>query len=189
MLNERPSPDTPFGVIVRALAQRSGNAPPPLLAPAVQAQGVPPLAVLDDAAAVEWSEEDVVLLHWRLLRELAALSDPATPLEEKIDVLRWVFTDSECDQRPFSFVNCLRVVGGSRLSPTPYFGPVDADVIRHWIGYHARAWLDATLARYPPWVRQAFLQHPEWVAHQLANNPQWINEAVRTRAVQRDLFT
>src|SRR5947199_74565 len=49
--------------------------------------------VFDDEAPVEWSEEDVVLLHWRLLQELGGLSDPDTPLDEKLDTLRWVFTD------------------------------------------------------------------------------------------------
>ena len=32
--------------------------------------------VFDDEAPVEWSEEDVVLLHWRLLQELAVLENP-----------------------------------------------------------------------------------------------------------------
>src|SRR5262245_5248206 len=59
--------------------------------------------VFDDEAPVEWSEEDVVLLHWRLLQELADLSDPETPLDAKIDTLRWVFTDPKCERQPFSF--------------------------------------------------------------------------------------
>ena len=36
----------------------------------------------DADAAPEWTEEDVVQLHWRLLLELRRLPDPATPLEE-----------------------------------------------------------------------------------------------------------
>ena len=58
----------------------------------------------------EWSEDDIVLLHWRLLQEIRHLADPATPLEEKLDTLRWVFTEREKDGLPFSFVNCLREV-------------------------------------------------------------------------------
>ena len=42
---------------------------------------------------------------------------PATPLEEKFDTLRWVFSEREKDGLPFSFVSCLRVVGCSPLSP------------------------------------------------------------------------
>ena len=45
--------------------------------------------MLDDAEApVEWSEEDIVFLHWRLLEEVSHLAEPATPLEEKFDTLR-----------------------------------------------------------------------------------------------------
>ena len=39
--------------------------------------------MLDDAdAPIEWSEEDIVFLHWRLLEEVSHLAEPATPLEE-----------------------------------------------------------------------------------------------------------
>ena len=44
-----------------------------------------------EAWVEEWSEDDIVLLHWRLLQEIRHLADPATPLEEKLDTLRWVF--------------------------------------------------------------------------------------------------
>ncbi len=144
--------------------------------------------VFDDETPVEWSEEDVVFLHWRLLQELEALSNPATPLVDKIDTLRWVFTDPERESRPFSFVNCLKVVGCSRLSPTSYFGLVDAETIRSWIRFHVHTWLGATVARYPPWVRRAILQNPGWVESRLAQNPQWLNEEIRKHAVQGDLF-
>jgi hypothetical protein len=144
--------------------------------------------VLDDETPVEWSEEDVVLLHWRLLQELADLGNPATPLDEKIDTLRWVFTDRERESRPFSFVSCLKVVGCSRLSPTPYFGLVDAEEIRDWIRHHLRAWLDATITRYPLWVKEAILQNPGWIESRLAKNPQWINEEIKKRTVQGDFF-
>jgi hypothetical protein len=43
----------------------------------------------DADAAPEWTEEDVVHLHWRLLLELRRLPDPETPLEEKLDTLAW----------------------------------------------------------------------------------------------------
>ena len=79
------------------------------------------------AESIDWTEQDVVFLHWRLLQEVEALADPETPLEAKLDTLRWVFTEREKDARPFSFVNCLRVVGCSPLSPIAYCGLVDAE--------------------------------------------------------------
>jgi hypothetical protein len=144
--------------------------------------------VFDDEAPVEWSEEDVVLLHWRLLRELADLGDPETPLDEKIDTLRWVFTDPQRECRPFSFVNCLRVVGSSPLSPVPYLGAVDAERIRGWIRHHVREWLTATIDRYPSWVAEAVLDNPCWIESRLAKNPQWINEEIKKHTAQGDLF-
>jgi hypothetical protein len=136
----------------------------------------------------EWSEDDIVLLHWRLLQEIRHLADPATPLEEKLDTLRWVFTEREKDGLPFSFVNCLRVVGCSPLSPIPYCGLVDAEEVRERIRHGLRPWLHATLARYPDWVREAVATHPEWVEARLTRNPQWINEQLKQMSVQGDLF-
>lgn len=147
-------------------------------------------AVLDSVedAPVEWSEEDVVLLHWRLLREIGRLADPETPLEEKLDTLRWVFTERAKDDKPFSFVSCLRVVGCSPLSPLPYCGLVDVEEVRSHIRAAVRQWLQRTLMRYPEWVQQAVVEHPEWVEARLARNPQWINEEVRRIAQEGDLF-
>ena len=140
------------------------------------------------AEAIDWTEQDVVFLHWRLLQEVEALSDPETPLEAKLDTLRWVFTEREKDSRPFSFVNCLRVVGCSPLSPIPYCGLVDAEEVRERIRHGLQAWLHATLARYPGWVREAVATHPEWVEARLTRNPQWINEQLKQMSVQGDLF-
>jgi hypothetical protein len=137
---------------------------------------------------VQWSEEDVVWLHWRLLQELGELGDPNAPLYEKIDTLRWVFTDVNGERQPFSFVNCLRVVGLSPLSPVPYWGPVDAEEIRDWIRHHIRAWLTATVDRYPSWAAKAVLENPCWIESRLAKNPQWINEEIKKHTVQGDLF-
>ena len=138
----------------------------------------------------EWTEEDVVHLHWRLLLELRRLPDPETPLEEKLDTLAWALTDSDLDARPFSFANCLRVVGTSPMSPTPYFGLVQVDDIRDWLRTNARKWIRATIARYPEWVQALIRAQPDWVARQLAKNPQWVNEQIKARAAQpqADLF-
>ena len=165
------------GKASRTAVKRSASDP----APAVIAE------VLDDS--VEWSEEDIVLLHWRLLQEVADLRNPSTPLEEKLDTLRWIFTEPDKEKRPFSFVSCLMVVGCSPLSPTPYFGRIDADEIRDTIRHQVKAWLNATLARYPCWVREAFLANPGWIENRLSRNPQWINEQIKRQAAQGDLFT
>jgi hypothetical protein len=146
-------------------------------------------ALLDgEEAPVEWSEEDIVFLHWRLLQEVSQLADPATPLAEKFDTLRWVFSEREKDGMPFSFVSCLRVVGCSPLSPIAYCGRVDAEEVRDRIRHGLKAWLDVTLERYPDWVRDAVVDNPEWVEARLAKNPQWINEQIKQMAVQGDLF-
>ena len=147
-----------------------------------------PLAALDDESYVEWDEEDIVFLHWRLLKDVRDLSDPETPLDAKFDTLRWIFTEREKESLPFSFVNCLKVVGCSPLSPLPYVGLVDAEEIRDAIRVQVRTWINATLQRYPAWVRDAVFHHPDWVDHQLAKNPQWLNEQIKKRSVQGDLF-
>jgi hypothetical protein len=150
----------------------------------------PAEANLDDEAAnpVEWSEEDIVFLHWRLLQEVSHLADPEKPLEEKFDTLRWVFTERDKDTRPFSFANCLRVVGCSPLSPVTYCGLVDVEEVRDRIQSSVKAWLFATLERYPDWVRDAVVKRPEWVEERLIRNPQWINEQIKRLSTQGDLF-
>ena len=134
----------------------------------------------------EWSEDDIVLLHWRLLQEIRHLADPATPLEEKLDTLRWVFTEREKDGLPFSFVNCLRVVGCSPLSPILYCGLVSTP--RRFASASAMG-LQALAARdagpLPDWVREAVATHPEWVEARLTRNPQWINEQLKQMSAGR----
>jgi len=167
---------------------------PPFAVPAhPRSAAIPERAVIDallddEASPVEWSEEDIVFLHWRLLQEINHLADPDKPLEEKFDTLRWVFTEREKDRQPFSFVSCLRVVGCSPLSPIAYCGLVDAQEVRDRIENSLKAWLSATLERYPVWVREAVVQNPEWVEARLLKNPQWINEQLKRLSVQDDLF-
>lgn len=144
----------------------------------------------DDSEKPEWTEEDVVQLHWRLLRELEKLDDPETPLADKLDTLRWVFTSPEKDKGKFSFATCLMVVGTSPLSPTPYFGKLDVETVRDWIRQHAKKWLRTTISRYPQWVQDEILDHPDWIEARLEKNPQWLNEQVKRAAesAQHDLF-
>lgn len=139
------------------------------------------------AVSFDWSEEEVVLLHWRLLQKLGGLGDPQTPLDEKLDILRWVFADPIGQRKPFSFASCVNVIAASPLSPLPFMGGVDAETIRDWIRHHVRAWLGATIDRYPSWAARAVLENPGWVERQLAKNPQWLNEQVRAHAAG-DLF-
>lgn len=147
-------------------------------------------AAADTGETIDWSEEDIVLLHWGLLRELRRLTDPETPLEEKLDTLAWALTDPALDGRPFSMASCVRVVGSSPLSPTAYFGAASVEDIREWIRANAPRWLRATLARYPEWVQHLVRSQPDWVCRQLTRNPQWINEQVKLRETspQQDLF-
>lgn len=165
---------------------------------AIRLQGLPPKtqhAVQSHGDSTldmpEWSEKEVVILHWRLLQELDKLDDPETPLAEKIDTLRWIFTSPQKDAQPFSFSNCVRVVGTSPLSPTPYFGKVDVEAVRDLIRHQAKRWFRETLLRYPKWVRDQILDYPDWVDQCLDKNPQWLNEQVRklTKSPQKDLFS
>ena len=141
------------------------------------------LDAIDDIRP-DWSEEDVVWLHWRLLLELQQLPNPYTPLEEKLDTLAWALTEPEQDAKPFSFANCLKVVGTSPLSPTAYFGALDVDDIRSWIRRQAPGWIRLSLARYPQWMRTLIAQQPDWVAQQLSRNPQWVNEQIQEHSPQ-----
>ena len=74
------------------------------------------------------------------------------------------------------------------MSPTSYFGLVDAEEIRDTIRNQVKAWLNATLARYPHWVREAVLTNPEWVESRLAKNPQCINEQIKKQSLEGDFF-
>lgn len=152
---------------------------------------VPDWSVFDaDSADVvrEWTEEEIVYLHWRLLQDIQVLADPEAPLDEKMATLRWVFTEPEKDGKPFSFASCLKVVGCSPLSPIPYCGVIDCEDVRHHIACEAKRWMKESLDRYPQWVRDALANNPEWVDAQLSRNSQWINEQLRTHSVQGDLF-
>jgi hypothetical protein len=146
------------------------------------------LDALEDDEPIEWSEEDVVRLHCLLLADLSALADPATPLEEKFDTLRWIYTEPDKDLLPFSFASCLRVAGCSPMSTYPYFGRLDADEVRALLKVRVRGWLLQTLSRYPIWVQDAVQRNPQWVADCLAKNPQWINEQLKSQSIQPDLF-
>lgn len=135
---------------------------------------------------IEFSEEELVALHWWLLRKVSLLSDPRTPLDEKFELVRWVFTDPVRDTQPFSFVNCMKVVSGSPLSQLPFIGAVDAQEVRDWISSHLCRWFMGALHDYPAWVRQAVMAKPDWISENLFKNPQWMNEQIKLH--ESDLF-
>jgi hypothetical protein len=143
----------------------------------------------DETPSAEWTEEDIVRLHCLLLDDLAALADPRTPLEEKFDTLRWVFTDPDKDGRPFSFASCLHVAGCSPLSTYPYFGLLDVNDVRDMLLGPIKRWLRESLDRYPDWIRDAIARNPQWASERLSKNPQWINEQIKNHAAQGDLFS
>ena len=145
--------------------------------------------LLDDDTPIDFSEEDVVRLHWWLLQKVKLLSNPSTPLAEKFEIIRWVFTDPERDTKPFSFVNCLRVVSCSPLSELPFIGSLDPQEVRDWLRVRLHRWLEATISTYPKWVQEAVMANPNWVAECLAKNPQWLNEEVKRHSERNDLFS
>jgi hypothetical protein len=137
---------------------------------------------------VTWTEQDVVHLHCLLLGEIRVLADPNAPLDDMLDVLRWVFTEPENDDRPFSFASCLRIAGCSLESTFPFFGCVDVEEVRMRIRHSFKKWFEQALARYPQWVRDSIRKNPGQAARRLARNPQCINQQLRSLNVQNDLF-
>ena len=89
-------PDVSPSVLPPAMAGSVFQNPPaaPQRRPAANPVGAAEQASPDEEwEAIEWSEDDIVFLHWRLLQEVRHLADPAAPLGEKLDTLRWVFTE------------------------------------------------------------------------------------------------
>jgi len=170
----------------------------PILSPCVPSEAAPtippaatasPFDTLDDPAdGEEWTQEDLVFVHWRMLQQVEGLCDPKCPLDEKLDTLRWIFTEPDKDELPFSFATCVRIVACSPLSPIPYCGQVDVEEMRDRIRANLKRWLDQSLDRYPEWVRQALLSRPDWVIPQLSRHPQWINEQLKRIKDEGDLF-
>jgi hypothetical protein len=158
------------------------------------------------STAVEWTESEIAGLHWELLREVGALSDPKTPIAEKLDTLAWVLRDPKHDDEAFSFANCVRVVSSHvafedfiesrqsfhaqlaqqnttgksearrRMPPTAYLGNVDVDTVRLYVQVHARQWLRESLELLPTEAQAFFRARPQYVATRLGSNPQWLNE-------------
>jgi hypothetical protein len=142
----------------------------------------------DSRPQPEWTDEEKVLLHWRLLQELQGLEDPRAPLADKIDWIRWVYSSTEGDDKPFSFSNCVRVVASSPFAPVEQCIGADPEELRDWFRRRAKQWFMSTISQYPEWVQTEILTNATWVQEQLEKNPQWINEEIKRRAAQGDLF-
>jgi hypothetical protein len=90
----------------------------------------------------EWMTAEIVYLHFVLLDQCRYLARPSASMERKEETLRWIFTDPELEDQPFSFKNCVRLVAGN----APDFGAVYRrlqDEMRPMLA----AWLRESLAR------------------------------------------
>ena len=135
--------------------------------------------------ASNWSTTAIVQLHMILLDQLAHLADPAAPLEEKLELLQWVYTDRNLDQKPFSFANCIKLCG---RSINPHCGLMSADEVRDELAHYIPRWLNESLALYPVWVQQAVRSNPAYVSRKLSADPQFINREARRKLKSGDLF-
>ena len=127
---------------------------------------------------IVWTHEEVVMLHGILFDTCVdRLNDPETPLDEVVDCLRWIFSDSSKETQPFSFSNTLK------LYQRPH-----ARFVREAIQRGLTRYLSERLARYPTWVAEAFWSDPDRFADELDRNPQSINESVRRVSRAGDLF-
>jgi len=125
-----------------------------------------------------WSTEEIVRLHFILLDDLRRLADADTPLEERFELVEWVFTERALEARPFSFRSCVRL----------YMRTCDVDGVRDELRPLLRVWLDEAVATLPAWLGERILREPQWAASELHRNPQWINEALARHARDPDLF-
>jgi hypothetical protein len=68
----------------------------------------------------EWIDDEMVMLHFILLDQCRYLSRASSSMERKKDLLQWIFTDPELEDKPFSFKNSVMLVTGN----PPQFGAV-----------------------------------------------------------------
>src|SRR5579862_4387704 len=67
-------------------------------------------AVDDSEATIEWTHEEVVMLHAILFdTSVEKLNDPKTSLDEVVDCLRWILSEPGKETQAFSFSNTLKL--------------------------------------------------------------------------------
>ena len=125
-----------------------------------------------------WSTEEIVGLHFILLDDLRRLADPATPLEERFELLEWVYAERAHEREPFSFGMCVRLYGRT----------CDPDGVRDALRPLSVGWLREAVTRLPAWLGEQILRDPQWAAVELHRNPQWLNEELARQAREPDLF-
>ena len=185
MFNGCPSsdPNHESGRLSAAESPKAHPVPIDDLAPHAQAELIQ--YVFDENSPIEWTDDAIVRLHFILLDDCEKLADSETPLEEKLDILRWIYTDPQKDGAPFSFATCLKLFG---RPSDPTQGTLDPREIREGFRHSLLGWIQESLDRYPTWVREAFYSNPDHMSALLEKNPQYINEEVRKRSAQGDLF-
>ena len=90
----------------------------------------------------QWMTAEIVYLHFILLDQCRYLCRASANMERKEETLRWIFTDPELEDRPFSFKNCVRLVTGN----PPDFGAVYRRV-QEAMRPALAEWLSESLAR------------------------------------------
>lgn len=133
-------------------------------------------------SSIAWTEAEIVRLQFILLDECRGLANPAYPLSEKLDILRWIFADEREAMAPFSFYRCVRCAWGS----------CDVEALRDTLMEHVPEWLNQALVQCPveirSWVRDILRADPTWLSNRLDINPQFINETARALKEQPVLF-
>jgi len=125
-----------------------------------------------DGPAAAWKEEEVLFLHALLLEDLERAASPQATLSEKLELLRWVFTDPDKEDVAFSFRNCLRVCcAAAGTMPSAHRGKLGADSMREALAAEMRPRLAATLSRLDGWIRQLVCEAPAAVGALLERNP------------------
>ena len=90
----------------------------------------------------QWMTAEIVYLHLIPLEQCRHLGRPCANVQRKEEILRWVFTDPELEDRPFSFKNCVKLVSGN----TPEFGSVHQR-LKEALQPVVAVWLRESLAR------------------------------------------
>lgn len=89
----------------------------------------------------QWMTAEIVYLHFVLLDQCRYLARPSASIERKEETLRWIFTEPELEDRPFSFKSCVRLVTGN----APEFGAVYRR-LKEELRPALAAWLHESLA-------------------------------------------